>query len=330
MNLPRSRHAIFLSSSDVVKQSHVVSVVPAWRLAVAGGLAGMFTNAALHPLDTVKTVRQANPAAFRGVIPTLVTLIRTRGPFSLYAGIMPALVGSALSSALYFSAYEAAKRVFLVSKRAMRTRVVFTALSAACGNVASSVLFVPKEVVKQRMQSAVDGQRFLTVVSNLVRTSGARGLYRGYQATLLRNVPSTMIRFALYEEVKCFMQAMRRRDDAHDGVSTERPDLAVDLVSAGAVAGALASAITTPMDVIKTRFATGAFPSQTSLLSAFGNIVREHGVSGLFVGIRPRILWSALFAAIGFSSYEVCKSWMTQLQVPSFRLEKHEIYEKNR
>lgn len=306
----RRRSAIFLSCTDAAKQIRTVTNIPAWRLAIAGGLAGMFTNAALHPLDTVKTVRQANPTIFRGVIPTLVTLVRTRGLFSLYAGITPALVGSALSSALYFSAYEAAKNSFGVSTRALQSRVTFTAISAACGNIASSVLFVPKEVVKQRMQSAVDGAHFLTVASNLVRTSGPRGLYRGYKATLLRNIPSTMVRFAAYEEVKILLRRMRARIDSSTGRKATESEVNAELILAGAVAGVISSVVTTPMDVLKTRFATGAFPPETSIPAAFQSIVREHGFPGLFVGVRPRAIWAALFAAIGFSSYEACKSWM--------------------
>lgn len=313
---PRRRSAIFLSCTDAAKQLRMATNIPVWRLAIAGGLAGMFTNAALHPLDTVKTVRQANPATFRGVIPTFVALVRTRGFFSLYAGITPALVGSALSSALYFSAYEAAKHAFAVSTRALQTRVTFTALSAACGNIASSVLFVPKEVVKQRMQSAVDGAHFFTVASNLVRTSGARGLYRGYKATLLRNIPSTMLRFAIYEEVKILLRNMRARNDSSTGRKSTASDMNGELILAGAIAGAIASTLTTPMDVLKTRFATGAFPPQTSLPTAFRSIVREHGLPGLFVGVRPRAIWAALFAAIGFSSYEMCKRWMIRFPTP--------------
>ena len=40
------------------------------------------------------------------------------------------------------------------------------------------------------------------VVQRTLREKGVRGLYRGYWATLSRNVPSAIIRFSLYEEIK--------------------------------------------------------------------------------------------------------------------------------
>lgn len=269
----------------------------------------MLTNTILHPLDTVKTVRQADPKNFPGITPALVSILRTRGPLALYAGIFPALLGSAISSALYFGAYEYAKQAIGTmwprSFRERRTRMPLTALSAACGNIASSVLFVPKEVVKQRMQSGVDSGQFFGAAARLVRTAGMGSLYRGYKATLLRNIPSTMIRFAMYEELKLVLKRLQPGGE-------KKPLKTAGFISAGSAAGAISSACTTPMDVLKTRFATGKIKAGTGILSALGDIMRQDGVAGLFVGIRPRVVWSALFAAIGFTSYEICKRWMVE------------------
>lgn len=44
------------------------------------------------------------------------------------------------------------------------------------------------------------------VVSAILQQEGLRGLYRGYRATLLRNIPSAVLRFALYEELKIAIQ----------------------------------------------------------------------------------------------------------------------------
>lgn len=283
---------------------------------IAGGIAGALTNAVLHPLDTVKTVRQADPKNFTGVGPTIVSIVRNRGPLALYSGIAPALVGSALSSALYFGFYEFVKSTLFQLQPTLfekaETRVPLTALSAACGNIASSVLFVPKEVVKQRMQSGVDTGQFLAAAAGVVRTSGVPGLYRGYKATLLRNIPSTMIRFALYEEFKLLIKQFRHGDGRATLTKGE-------FIAAGALSGVISSTCTTPMDVLKTRFATGKIKPGTGIIHALKDIVMKDGVPGLFVGLRPRLVWSALFAAIGFTSYEMCKTWLLKTQPISFR-----------
>lgn len=282
-----------------------------WRLALAGGIAGAISNSLLHPLDTVKTVRQADPVAFRGVIATARKIAATRGVTGLYAGIIPALFGSALSSALYFGAYELSKRRLsraqFVDMFIFRdNRVALHAVSAVCGNVSSSILFVPKEVVKSRMQASTTASKsfFLAAIS-LVKSNGIPGLYKGYKATLLRNIPSTMLRFVAFEEFRRFIVS----DNNNNYNYYYKSDLPLaQFLLAGALAGAIASGCTTPMDVLKTRFSTGRIPQGTGILPALKNIANSEGIHGLYAGVRPRMLWSALSTGIGFGSYELCKS----------------------
>ncbi|CAN0432074.1 unnamed protein product, partial [Pylaiella littoralis] len=79
------------------------------KMAVAGALAGAIATAALFPIDTAKTLRQANPKAFKGTRDALGHICRTRGPLAIYTGIPTAVVGAMPSSALYFGTYEAVK-----------------------------------------------------------------------------------------------------------------------------------------------------------------------------------------------------------------------------
>jgi solute carrier family 25 (mitochondrial S-adenosylmethionine transporter), member 26 len=307
----------------------VPRIAVGWRLAAAGGAAGALTNCILFPLDTVKTLRQADPVRFPGALPAALSVLRRQGLRGLYAGISPALVGSALSSALYFGTYEFVRRRMRRARRlgsgsgtatffaSPVRRIPGNALAAASGNIASSVLFVPKEVVKQRMQAGVDTGQFVGAALGLIRADGVAGLYRGYKATLLRNIPSTVLRFVLYEEAKLMMQgvsaspfASRKGAGKSSALSPLRQLSTLQLVGAGAISGAIASAITTPMDVIKTTLATGKSAPGAGIVQVAADIVKQRGVAGLYVGIRPRVLWSGLFAAIGFSTYEVCKSWL--------------------
>lgn len=331
--LPRTRHERLDHAAVAVAPARVAV---GWRLAAAGGVAGALTNCVLFPLDTVKTIRQADPSKFPGALPAALSVLRTKGLSGLYSGISPALVGSALSSALYFGTYELVRRhIRRISASDGRgvfasplQRMPGNAIAAASGNIASSVLFVPKEVVKQRMQAGLDSGRFVGAAIGLVRADGIAGLYRGYKATLLRNIPSTMLRFVLYEEAKLILQGSARnpvvlnskgngRGKSKGAVTPVRQISTVESVAAGAVSGGISSAITTPMDVIKTQYATGKAARSSSILRVARGIVQERGVGGLYVGIQPRVVWSALFAAIGFSSYELCK----KLLAPAYSIE---------
>ncbi|XP_052063106.1 S-adenosylmethionine mitochondrial carrier protein-like isoform X2 [Mytilus californianus] len=78
----------------------------------------------------------------------------------------------------------------------------------------------------------------------------------------------------------------------------------------GAVAGSIASGITTPLDVAKTRImlaeknsalASGSIPHAIKI------IFLEKGVKGLFAGIIPRVIWISIGGAIFLGVYEKVK-----------------------
>ena len=89
-------------------------------------------------------------------------------------------------------------------------------------------------------------------IRGLVASQGVRGLWNGYTATLLRDVPFSALYWPLYEATRDGLQrylAIRERR----GWGSLGPDTSfmVTFVS-GAVAGSVASTITLPFDVIKT------------------------------------------------------------------------------
>lgn len=88
-------------------------------------------------------------------------------------------------------------------------------------------------------------------------------------------------------------------------------------ITAGGAAGALASAVTTPLDVIKTRLqcqgVCGADRyKNSSVLAVARNIVKREGPGALWRGMRPRVLFHTPAAAICWSTYEAGKSLLQQ------------------
>ena len=69
--------------------------------------------------------------------------------------------------------------------------------------------------------------------------------------------------------------------------------------------------MTTPIDVVKTSFMTGKIPSSKGVWGGIQQIVSENGVrKGLFAGGGARVLWSGIFGAIGFGSFELAKDFL--------------------
>lgn len=76
----------------------------------------------------------------------------------------------------------------------------------------------------------------------IISKEGFAGLYAGYGSFLLRDLPFDAIQFCIYEQLRIGYRVMAKRD-------LNDPETAI----IGAFAGALTGAITTPLDVIKTR-----------------------------------------------------------------------------
>lgn len=100
---------------------------------------------------------------------------------------------------------------------------------------------VPTEVIKQRMQI----NQFNTTtaaVSSVLKTEGLLGLYRGFLPTVAREIPFTCIQFPLYEFFKS-------EYGQYKGDRVEP----LEAAAMGSLAGGIGAAITTPLDVCKTR-----------------------------------------------------------------------------
>ena len=100
---------------------------------------------------------------------------------------------------------------------------------------------VPVEVVKQRRQAGVLCSS-LAVAKKALKRDGLPGLYRGGLATLAREVPFSLIQFPLWELFKAEVVK-------HEGRCTTPTESAL----CGALGGIVAAAMTTPLDVVKTR-----------------------------------------------------------------------------
>jgi len=108
--------------------------------------------AALYPIDTIKTRLQL---MLKGG--GWKALVKQGGAKNLYAGVWGNLVGVAPASAVFMGIYEPVKAA--ISDRVSEERSFLAPLGAgSAAGVVASVIRVPTEVVKQRLQSGQ--QRF--------------------------------------------------------------------------------------------------------------------------------------------------------------------------
>nr|XP_006821613.1 PREDICTED: S-adenosylmethionine mitochondrial carrier protein-like [Saccoglossus kowalevskii] len=170
--------------------------------------------------------------------------------------------------------------------------------AASAGEVISCVVGVPVEVVKQRAQA---NTKFTSsqVFRMTIRQEGIRGLYRGYLSTVIREIPLSFIQMPIWEILKKFWSRKQQR--------AVNP---WESATCGALSGGVAAAITTPLDVAKTRIMLAKHGTKTATSNIFQvihNIGYKEGVHGLFAGVLARTLWMSLGACIFFGIYEKSK-----------------------
>nr|XP_030139205.3 S-adenosylmethionine mitochondrial carrier protein isoform X8 [Taeniopygia guttata] len=200
-----------------------------WAALAAGGVAGVCVDLILFPLDTVKT-RLQSPQGFR----------KAGGFRGIYAGVPSTAIGSFPNAAAFFITYENVKSVLPHGSSSYLSPATHM-VAASLGEVVACLIRVPSEVVKQRAQVSPSSST-LRILSHTLYHEGIQGLYRGYKSTVLREIPFSLVQFPLWESLK-------------DLWSWKQGHVVDSWQSAvcGAFAGGFAAAVTTPLDVAKTR-----------------------------------------------------------------------------
>lgn len=87
-----------------------------------------------------------------------------------------------------------------------------------------------------------------------------------------------------------------------------------DVAAVGCAAGVLTAALTTPLDVVKTRLMSqGAARTYAGIGDCLRQTVAQEGVGALFKGVQPRVLWIGLGGAIFFPVLEAAKAALLPL-----------------
>ncbi|KAG4171009.1 hypothetical protein ERO13_A12G182400v2 [Gossypium hirsutum] len=300
-----------------------------WREFVWGAIAGAFGEGMMHPIDTIKTriQSQALLSGSQQSQKSIVQMVRTvwvaDGLRGFYRGIAPGITGSLATGATYFGFIESTKKWIEESHPNLGGHWAHF-IAGAVGDTLGSFVYVPCEVMKQRMQVQGSSNSWNSAIMkdkmqmksgaemygyytgmfqaghSIWKEQGLKGLYAGYWSTLARDVPFAGLMVMFYEALK---------DLTEKGRQKWAPDFHVDGSMEGLILGGLAGGfsayLTTPLDVIKTRLQVqGSSTSYNGWLDAMNKIWKTEGAKGMFRGSIPRITWYIPASALTFMAVE--------------------------
>ncbi|KAJ2384243.1 Pyrimidine nucleotide transporter, mitochondrial [Coemansia sp. RSA 2559] len=327
------------AAASIEQQDAAAKRVPAaverhvepWLHFVAGGLAGMTGAVITSPLDVLRTRQQLYGATFgrRGsagdakytslVMRTLRPLVATgsylkelcmkEGVRGWFAGLSPALVGIIPSRSIQFFTYGNGKSVLAQWNGGQETALVQLSAAAIAAMVTTTATS-PIWMVKTRMQ--VQPGKYtsgMACLASIVKNEGLMGVYKGTSAAYL-GASESAIQWMIYEQLKRMLRSYKdtQRDNGQAAGGKTAAEW-FEYFGAAATAKLLASVITYPHEVLRTRLrqppdARGVVKYRGLARSA-KIIYAEEGVRGFYGGLTPHLLRTVPNAVIMFLSYEL-------------------------
>ncbi|KAM3609821.1 uncharacterized protein V6R79_020747 [Siganus canaliculatus] len=287
---------------------------------INGGVAGLVGVTCVFPIDLAKTrlQNQQGVQVYKGMLDCLAKTVRSEGYFGCYRGAAVNLTLVTPEKAIKLAAND----VFRQKLSKDGHLPLWGEVLAGCGaGTCQVVVTTPMEMLKIQLQDAgrLAAQRPVTapaqaaaapgaapslvappparpsppprpsaigITVELLKTRGLAGLYRGAGATLMRDVPFSMIYFPLFANLNAL------RQDGGNNVQTRAPFW--QSFVAGCTAGSVAAVAVTPLDVIKTRLQTlqkgEGEDSYRGIFDCTRRIMRREGPAAFLKGAACRAL----------------------------------------
>lgn len=217
------------------------------------------------------------------MIATFAHILRNDTFLGLYSGLSASLLRQITYSTTRFGIYEELKSDYTTptSKPALPALIAMACMSGFIGGIAGN----PADVLNVRMQHDAalpvgERRNYKHAIDGLIRMTkeeGVRSLFRGVWPNSFRAVLMTASQLASYDG---FKRLFITHTSMEDGLSTH--------FAASFAAGAVATTVCSPVDVLKTRIMSAKEAKGVARLLA--DVYRAEGVRWVFRGWVPSFI----------------------------------------
>ncbi|CAN9511899.1 unnamed protein product [Ophioblennius macclurei] len=288
---------------------------------INGGIAGIVGVTCVFPIDLAKTRLQnqrQGQQVYKSMLDCLVKTVRSEGYFGMYRGAAVNLTLVTPEKAIKLAANDFFRHQLSKDGKGL---TVLKEMMAGCGaGMCQVIVTTPMEMLKIQLQDAgrlaaqqqkpvmmsstkivaanpvlsrsfnsgavVSAPRAVSatqIAKELLHTQGIQGLYRGLGATLMRDVPFSVVYFPLFANL--------------NKLGKPSPDESSPFYWAflsGCAAGSTAAVAVNPCDVVKTRLQSlnkgASEESYNGVMDCVSKILRKEGPSAFLKGAGCRAL----------------------------------------
>ncbi|KAI0337558.1 solute carrier family 25 member 38 [Trametopsis cervina] len=284
---------------------------------LSGALSGFASGICLQPFDLLKTrMQQGDGSAGRPkhgsrILYTTREVVRANGLTGLWRGTTATLLRNVPGVAMYFTgltqlrALMATSPYFAAIQTSVRNSHGSTLpklsspgnlMAGAVARVAVGFVLNPFTVLKARYESNLYNYQSLSGALRTLVRGGPSELLIGFWPSALRDAPYAGLFVLFYEGIK-------HKTGKTIGSNSSVQAAGVHSFSA-ASAGAIATMVTHPFDVIKTKMQVRSEQRYHGILKTASTIWQQRGVSGFFDGASLRLSRKIMSSVIGWAVYE--------------------------
>ncbi|XP_043826379.1 mitochondrial uncoupling protein 2-like [Dromiciops gliroides] len=282
---------------------------------LGAGTVACIANLITFPLDTAKIrlqiqgesrggggrIRASSATAqYRGILGTILTMVKTEGPSSLYNGLVAGLQRQMSFASVHTGLYDSVKQFYTKGSEHAGTG---SRLPAGCTTGALAVAVAqPTDVVKVRFQAqacAGGSRRYqgtLDAYKTIAREERLRELWKGTSPTVAHNNIVNSAELVRYDLIKDALLKAHLMTD----------DLPCHFTLAFG-AGFCTTIIASPVDVVKTRYMNSVAGQYASAGHCALTMFRKEGPQAFYKGLMPSFFHLGSWNVVMFVTYELLK-----------------------
>lgn len=176
-----------------------------YQSAIRGGVAGVISQAAVFPMDLIRTRIILHPDKYKSFFQTAALIIKEEGISSLWSGLKPTVIGSIPYESSQYLVYSQIRLRIIKRTHKPLTRFQNSIIGVFAG-IASATIAYPFENLRKLMMCLdEEGKKKHPTMTGCLKyciaTEGIGGLYRGVFINAFKAIPYSALQFTLYDDV---------------------------------------------------------------------------------------------------------------------------------